>query len=38
MTEIEQLQEQINELKSMVMELRTTMKQHIEVFPDYVER
>lgn len=38
MTEIERLQEQINELKSIIMELRTTINQHIKGFPDYVER
>lgn len=38
MTELERLQEQINELKAIIMELRTTIKQHVEGFPDYVER
>lgn len=38
MTETEQLQEQINELKSIIMEMRTTMNQHINGYPDYDTR
>lgn len=37
MTEIERLQEQINELKSIIMEMRVTLNQHIKGFPEYSE-
>jgi len=37
MTEIEQLQEQINELKAIIMEMRSIINQHIRGYPDYSE-
>jgi len=37
MTEMEQIQEQINELKAIIMEMRSVMNQHIRGYPDYSE-